>query len=907
MAAPLLAFEDFELDVDGFELRHAGVPVPMEPQVFEILAYLVVNHGRIVLKDDLIAHVWPDGFITDSALSSRIMAARKAIGDTGDQQRLIRTIRGRGFRFIGTVTARGGLDDATGRATTAHSPRRSPEDQDRCLFSLDVAATTFVGRETELAHLEELLARPGCRLVTIAGPGGIGKTRLAAALADRLRAGGRDVASVSLQSVQERNDLHAAIAGALGLGLQDIGPAAIADALGARPVVLLLDNFEQLVAGGAATLATLVSQTGGLRIVVTSREVLGLREEWLVPVSGLALGDAPDSEALRLFFDREAQSGARDADGPGDDNAAAEICRLVDGMPLAIELAASLRRYLTRDEVAARIRRDIGVLRSDVRNLPGRHRTIPGLLEESTRYLDAHQASTLRALAVFEDSFTPDAATEVTGATLDALGTLVDRSLVQSRGGRFALHPLMRQFAREQLGPALSGLQQAHAEHFASFAASRREALEGGRQVDASREIDQEFGNVAAAWRFACAHDRLDLLESAGYPLYLYSHLRSRWRETRPLFELAIDTAERAGDEAWQTLAPLLIYYTWALIRTAPGPRVVALTARTDHMYREHHELPPPGLATDTVAIAGLIQWSAGRYPRLLDLAEDARTRAAGRADVLGEAYALWLAAAARDRMAAVRWESTPTGLGSYQPATPAAEALLREAKDLLGRASGLLERISDRWFCSQVLVETAMNAKALGDPHRAVALHRQVLDLRAEFDDAQGIANALIELAGSYVSIGDLDAATQSGRHAEPIVQRLGSPAERSELDRATAMILWQEKDFDASLERAARAVDLSLRIGAVHNVLGALRLIAEVLFETGDAAMAARIYALVAGHPASPPFARAQSFAGLEAAAAKLQRDELDRIREQMATVDLPEFARGIVARFGAGSSSV
>ncbi|GAB4335148.1 MAG: hypothetical protein Kow0010_22500 [Dehalococcoidia bacterium] len=897
------AFEDYELDVARFELRRRGERVPMEPQVFEVLAYLVHNHDRVVGKDELIEHVWPNGFITDAALNSRVMAARRAIGDTGKDQRLIRTIRGRGYRFIGDVAEESPSAHERRPAPAATATLEAPQGRTiSSAFGLDVAATSFVGREAELERLAEMLRRPACRLITIAGPGGVGKTRLVAELTQRLEAEGRDVATVALQPIQNAHEFRVAIAGALGLRLRDVDPASIAEHVGDRDTVLVLDNFEHLAGEATGDISAIVQGTPALDVVVTSREVLGLREEWLFPIGGLAYeGDAAaSSDAVRLFLEREAQASGGPPAADDNDPALGRICRLVDGMPLGIELAASLRRYLSRAEIAERISQDLDVLRSDLRNLPQRHRSIPGLLDESFRRLTEEQLATLLALAVFEGSFTIQAASRIANAPLGIVGDLVDRSLVQPRHGRFALHPLLRQHARDRLGNSFAEHQRAHAEYIADFLARRRDALEGEGQITASAEIDEELPNILAAWRWACDNGRLDLIDQAAYPLYMYAHLRSRFAEVREALEWGRVAAERAGAGAWRTAAALAMYHCWALIRTSRGADVLRAGGHAALLFESHNEPPPPGFGTDPVAIDAMVEWGRGRYDGTRDIAEVARQRAVEREDPYGEAFALWLSAVGRVRLATLRWHVAPDKSGRYSPAAPEDEATLADVRLLLDRTASLLERTGERWFLSNIAMERAAGAKGTGDLDLCERLTWQAYEIRAEFGDSRGMADALIALADVCIDRADPDGAMVRLLRSKPIVDRLGEAALVVEYERASALMAWLRVEHDAALSQFARVAELSSRIVAINNVIAALRGIGDILLDREQYAAAAEILSFVARHRASTPWARARATTSLERLATVLSAEELARAAERSASAHLGTYAPAVVARF-------
>lgn len=863
MPGRVLTFEDFQLDPDAFELRRAGELVPTEPQVFEVLELLVRHAGRVVSKDEIIAAVWPSGFISDAALNSRIMAARKAVGDSGERQRLIRTIRGRGYRFIGDV-ALAPVPVSSGAAGPGSPP--DPPGQPADPHALETPATSFIGRRAELQRLEELLRRPACRLVTIVGPGGVGKTRLASHLARRLASDNREVITVGLHAVLSVHDLHLAIARETELQLAELTIERIAAALARRDAVIVLDNMEQLLPEAARSLGLLVTGTSSLRLVVTSREVVGLREEWVFPIGGLGQESASEtpSDAEVLFLEREAQSGG--GAGEPTNEAVRRICQLVDGMPLGIELAAALRRYLAREEIAAQVASDISVLQSDLRDVPVRHRSIPVLLDESLRRLDAQALQTLLALSVFDGAFTLASAQQVAGAALPAIRSLVDRSLVQASGGVYSLHPLLRQLALDRLGPRRGATERAHAEHYARFMSGLRPQLESHGQMAAAHAIDAELREVLSAWRWAARAGRLDLIEAIAYPAYLYAHVRSRFPEIRDALDESIAAAEQAGEAAWRLLATLLTIRVWLEIRTTRAPRLLGDLRRSTLLYLDHDDAPPVGFGMDHVHLQAMLHWGAGRYDAVQEAADRAGQRAQQRDDALGQVGALWLGAIARDRLARLRWEPGVNRGGTYVPVDKASESTLRVAASSLRKAAELLGEETGHWFLATLNIERCVNEKARGNLSAAVALARRASELRTLLRDRRGAVDALITLGDTYMDAGDPVAAREVLAEAERLVHRLGDLSMVTEYERSMGLLRIIEGDLDGALALLVASVEHSQQAGAANNVLGSLRGIGDILALQGNVGLACDIHAFVWSHPATTPFSVAKSSQSLE-----------------------------------------
>jgi predicted ATPase len=300
--------------------------------------------------------------------------------------------------------------------------------------------TSFVERDAELGRLDELLARPGCRLVTIFGPGGVGKTRLAAEFA-HLRAGHLDWAFVELES---HSDLETAIVQGMGLSAERPGDggARIAANIGEDEFLLFLDNAEHLV-DQTSLVDELLKRCPLLKVVVTSRHTLGLAAEWLLPLDGLeyAGGAGDGSPAAELFATRFEQASGRPIE-QGEQELASRLCARLGGVPLAIELAAAWGSALTVAEILDELERDPGGLESGNRSVPERHRSVRAVFEHTWGLLSPAEQSNFVALSVFADGFDREAANKVAEVDLAALLALIGKSLVRADpAGRFAVHP----------------------------------------------------------------------------------------------------------------------------------------------------------------------------------------------------------------------------------------------------------------------------------------------------------------------------------------------------------------------------------------------------------------------------------------------------------------------------------
>jgi predicted ATPase len=379
-----------------------------------------------------------------------------------------------------------------------------------------VPATPLLGREREAAAVEDLVVREGVRLVTLTGPGGVGKTRLAMEAARRLGPGFADgVRFIELAAVSAADLVAAAIAAGLGLNTSAGRLAADLKAyLRPRRLLLALDNFEQVMAA-APLLADLLSAAAGLVVLVTSRTVLRLRGEHELPIPPLPVppvGVAPDPAALLgypsvgLFTERAHAADPRFELTVGNAPAVAEICRRLDGLPLAIELAAARVKLLPPQALASRLGERFSLLTGGARDLPERQRTLRNTLDWSFGLLSAREQELFARLGVFAGSFGLPAAEAVGGGpVVDALGGLVDCSLVRAQTGggepRFALLETIREYALERLreGGDWAGAHDRHAGYFAGMAEPGDADLAGPGQLAWLDRLETDHGNLLAA------------------------------------------------------------------------------------------------------------------------------------------------------------------------------------------------------------------------------------------------------------------------------------------------------------------------------------------------------------------------------------------------------------------------
>lgn len=700
--------------------------------------------------------------------------------------------------------------------------------------SLPRALTSFVGREAELAEVTRLLARPECRLVTLTGFGGAGKTRLALRVAESLGQHYPDgVAFVDLTALERAEAVPAAIAGSLRLALEGRAEplAELARSLGDGRLLVVLDAFEHVVVG-AALVADLLEACPGLDLLVTSRVRLGLGAEWVLPLGGLSfppdldvgLADALVSDAVRLLVERARRMRPGFALSEADVADALRLCRLVDGSPLALEMAAVWLRALTLTEVVSEIGKDIDFLRDAEGS--DRQRSLRAVFEHSWRLLGPAERRALRALSVFRGGFSREASAVVAGAPTAVLAALIDKSLVRmTPDGRYDLHPLVRRYALAKLAEAPGGTEEAecrHAEYYGRLLA-RLEAEAGSpSHATALRVFEKELENVRAAWRFFCRRPRHGELRRLTWLLRLLFDGTRRYREGAQLMELALD--ELGADEAH---APLV------------G------TVQTNQAWLYYRM----GMHRDAAALAesGLGKLAARRDRR------EARTGL----NVLGA-----IASARGDHAAAkARW-SEALSLSAGSPRARAAflnnvalaeEGLgeYREAREHLEAALDLNRRLGDRARIANNLNALAELLLELGDARAAAETFDAALETAEEFDHRQALPHVLHGLGRAHDLLGH---PRRAWRYSDRAVTLFRQGDERPALglalsDRGRAAI--GIGDLEAAGASIGEGLELAVAGESAPDMLAGLAAAAELHLALARPAEAVPLLGVVASHP--------------------------------------------------------
>ena len=432
--------------------------------------------------------------------------------------------------------------------------------------------SAFVGREEEIEELLSLLAIKDTALVTILAPGGMGKTRLALAVAEQqLRHFSDGVFFVPLAPLTSLDDIVTSIAQSVGFSFDgsEAPKQQLLDYFRDRHALLLLDNFEHLL-DGSPLVTDLLQAAPQVKIMATSREKLNLSGEIIFSLSGMHFPsretpeDALDYDAVKLFM-QSAQRVRPDFELQAEDlDNLARICRLTAGMPLGIVLAAGWVDVMMLDQIAAEVQQGIDILETEARDVPERQRSVRSTFNYTWARLDQSERDVFMKLSVFRGGFTVEAAQAVAGATMYHLRKLVDRALVQALPtGRYDIHELLRQFGSEQLAATDTNnpMRDAHGAYYLRFLHQHQADVKGRRQLAGLNEIAAEFENIRAAWYWAVEQKQYDLIDSSMECLTLFCEMRGHYIAGKTLLKSAREAmAPHIGDNPTALWGRMLVW-----------------------------------------------------------------------------------------------------------------------------------------------------------------------------------------------------------------------------------------------------------------------------------------------------------------------------------------------------------
>jgi predicted ATPase/DNA-binding SARP family transcriptional activator len=677
--------------------------------------------------------------------------------------------------------------------------------------NLPPATTPFVGRDQELAEIAALLNNPDCRLITVVGPGGIGKTRLSQQVARaRIDAFAHGVWFVPLAPLRAVDQLVTTIADALQLPLFGHGNPLddLRHYLHDKQMLLVLDNVEHLL-DGVSILADLLESAPDIKLLVTSRERLNLQSEWVYAVEGLGVPEVDVSfpiekySAVQLFVQSARRVSSQFELHADELRCIGHICRLVDGMPLAIELAAAWVVVLPCREIAQEIARNLDFLATSLRDLPERHRSVRAVFDHSWNLLTERDRGVFRKLSVFRGGFNRGAAEQVADGSVSVLAVLVAKSLLhRTPAGRYEIHELLRQYGETKLREQPDQDRQTrdrHAAAYMQFLVQRESRLRGRDQQVALQEIAEDMDNIRAAWSWTVECCDLNSIAQSIDSLWYYFASRGNARDAQLLYDEAASRLERMND----------------LTRAGADER--------DRLLGKLY--------------TGLATW----HYRLGDFT-----------------HARWLL---EHNMGLLRRLDAQRELGfalHHLAATVHLQGAYRDEQQLLQESIALSEAAGDHWLTGYSLNDLGLCTHILGHADQARSLCQESLTIFEALDDLRGIAFALDNL-GVIAAIQDDYAEAERMHHASLTLRRAnddrwGIASSLTHLG-AVAQVAGRHHEAYAYLLDALRTAD---EIRAFPLVTNALIELANVLVSQGELEHAHILVRAALRHPALMPEAR-------------------------------------------------
>jgi predicted ATPase/DNA-binding CsgD family transcriptional regulator len=701
------------------------------------------------------------------------------------------------------------------RAVKPAEAERAPRSPERPPHNLPSELSSFVGREKELPEVRRLLENN--RLLTLTGSGGCGKSRLALATASELVERFEDgVWMVELASLAELSLVPQAVA--FNLGVRERPgrslTEALSDYLRTRNLLLILDNCEHLVEACAELAEALLHSCPGLRVLATSREALGITGEISWPVPSLSLPDLrrltdleslPRYESARLFIERTAAVRPNFTLTEQNAPAVAQVCYRLDGIPLAIELAAARTKMFSVEEISARLGDSFRLLAAGSRTALPRQRTLRATMDWSHELLGQRERVVFRRLSVFAGGFTLEAAESICAGeelqrdeVLELLSRLVDKSLMvaQERDGavRYRLLETIRQYGKERLEEAgeVAHVRQQHAGYYLAVAEEAEPELKGDRQVTWLEWLETEHDNLRAAMVWLLGRGESELAARLGWALWLFWGIRTHLAEGRRSMERALSAR---GSVAMTVSARAKALFVAGMMANYQGDHVSAepLVQESLRLFKELEDNVGKAYALSN---AGYVALGRGRYQQAIAVIEEA-------AHLFLEEGEKW-GAAIELGFLAVAWRNQ----GDHE-----------RARRLAERGLAISREIGERQAITSALYTLAILAQTGGNDERAKNLFEEGLRLSAELGNEADVAHCLEGLASMYGAEGKIARAARLWGAEEALLEKLEDTvysyvpdrvlhrrqvaAARSRVDEAAWTAAWTEGRV-MSLEQA-------------------------------------------------------------------------------------------------------
>jgi predicted ATPase/DNA-binding SARP family transcriptional activator/Flp pilus assembly protein TadD len=783
--------------------------------------------------------------------------------------------------------------------------------------------TLLVGREKELAEIGRLLSDPACRLLTLVGPGGIGKTRLAIqAAAEKIETFSHGVYLVSLATQSSTDLVPSAIADSLKFFFHgEADPQSqLLDHLREKEMLLVLDNFEHLLEG-TRLLVEILERAPGVKLLVTSRENLNLRWEWPFDVRGLSFpsnGETAaieDYDAVQLFLRQARQNQRGLALSEVDKPFVARICQFLEGMPLGIELAATWVQVFSCREIAQKVESNLGFLATGLRDVPERHRSLQATFDHSWALLSKEERNVFYKLSIFRGGFGLEAAEKVAGASPFLLLALVRKSFLRRAGtGRYEMLEVVRQYAEEKLEASQDRdcTHDLRCEYYAEFLCQREEHLKGKRQKEALEEIGKEIENVRAGWQWGIEHGKQETVGKALTSLCLFYAMRGRFQEGEEMLEKAVERLKRAKPGEDSALLGRILAWRGSFCRDlAHLEKAGELLRESIAIFRRlglRREMAFP------LQVKGRIAAAQNEYTRAKQFYRASLTLYQEKGDREGIAssfyyqsrIAIWLGEYAKakqmlqESLAIHREMGNPYNTAIVLDGLGLAALWLEEydeAEQLFQESLTIFREIGDRWRIAMVFLNQGNVAFYREKYQEAQQLFQTSLATMREIGARWGIATALNNLGEVTSRQGEYAEAKHLFREVVAIYQEIGNKRKTADALCALGAIFCMLKEYQEARRHYCKALEISIEGHFIPAILQCLVGVAVILIKEGKGEWAAELVALVLHHSASERDTRKEAqrlFSELES---QLAPNVLAHVQEWGKVRDIVEITEAIL----------
>jgi predicted ATPase/DNA-binding SARP family transcriptional activator len=766
--------------------------------------------------------------------------------------------------------------------------------------NLPAQAAPFVGRQAELAQIARDLRRADCHLLTLIGAGGIGKTRLALQAAGQaLDAFADGVYFVPLAGIGSSEFLVLTIGEALGHSLSgEVDPKRqLLKYLAQKEMLLVLDNFEHLLStqngngGGRDLVLEMVRTAPKLKLLVTSRERLNLKVEWLLTLEGLAYppeGTALGQEtfeAVELFVHR-AQRVQPEFSLPAEWPEVGRVCRLLEGIPLGIELAATWVSMMPCAEIVRELARGLDLLVTTLHDVPARHRSMEAVFDHSWGLLSEPEQAVFKRLSVFRGGFDRHAAGQVAGASLSTLAALVDKSLLRVVSpGRYDLLEPLKQYAAAKLAEMPTeneAVQNRHCDYYASFLKQFQNNIlspTGQRQIVV--EITADIDNIRSSWGWAASQGNIEAVQKALKSLWAFYELRGWFLEGEEALQKAVDgivgtygELDELAEEKRRILGQVLVHQGWCCWRLGQHRRSIQVLRQSLACF--HHKASETLVHVGFALVQlGMNEWVMGNYDQAQSLSRQSLA--------IGEEIGDWFIT----EVSIIFLSYIARSLGSYA-----------EAIQLCQKGIAQCQQFDDRRGEAFFLHSLAWVANTMGDPVQARQCLQRAYVLHQETDDQVLLAENLGQmgtvayLEGAYAEarklyLESIEVNQQTGERWRTGPALIGLGYTTCALD-----------DYEAASRYLRTALQTAMEIESLWIAMDSLVGLAGLLTasDPGEAAAeeAIELLAFVLQQPASSQQAEDRAIALLAELEGRLTPAALDAAKARGQVRDLEEITR-------------